>query len=765
MTLLRALYRILTHMRLILVCLLILTASISLSAKHIIGGEMMYECLGETFQGSNVNRYLITMNIYRDCDPAAGGAFFDIPAYFSVFRNNEQTPYEVFTIFDYNEIPVEVDTPACILNVPFVCVEGAQYQFMVELPVTAGTWHVVYQRCCRNNSIVNITNPEDVGATYTIAINSDGQSRCNNTPFYKNFPPVIICKDVPLVFDHSATDADADLLVYSFCAPQTGGGPIITNPDYTSCIGAAPQPPCAPPFPNVPFIAPQYSPGNPIGGNPQITINPVTGQISGVPNMIGRYVVGVCVQEYRNGILLSTVKRDFQFNVTDCDPQVAVKIDGGDTLVLVAADAYYLNSCGNKSIFIENQSIDRNVIGDDFAWRFDLQGQPYFNNTDWSPTIDFPASGRYFGQLLLKPGSECADTANITIDIFPEVNADFEYSYDTCVAGPVLFNDLSSGEAGLRSWSWKFGEINGTSNIQDPDYLYNTPGIKPVELTVRDSNGCEDSRIKPITYLPAPPIIIIRPNSYTGCAPAAITFTNLSTPIDETYDIVWTFGDGSGIEGVISPEHTYLQSGIYDVSVAITSPIGCSIADTFPDLISIVPAPKADFSFSPDVVTILDPTVQFTDKSTDAYRHFWQFDRFGTTNQVNPTFTFPDTGLMRILLVVTHIEGCKDTLAKFIDVIPEVRWFMPNAFTPNGDTDNEGFYGKGYLEGSTDFVMTIWNRWGELVFETKSPTEAWNGRAQNTGGLSPSGVYVYRVTFTGPRGQKFEYKGFATLLR
>ena len=90
---------------------------------------------------------------------------------------------------------------------------------------------------------------------------------------------------------------------------------------------------------------------------------------------------------------------------------------------------------------------------------------------------------------------------------------------------------------------------------------------------------------------------------------------------------------------------------------------------------------------------------------------------------------------------------------------------MPNAFTPNADGKNEGFLGKGFLEGATGFNMSIWNRWGEKVFETSDPTEAWNGRQNNTGGMSDPGVYVYVVTFTGPRGENHEYKGYATLIR
>ena len=251
-----------------------------------------------------------------------------------------------------------------------------------------------------------------------------------------------------------------------------------------------------------------------------------------------------------------------------------------------------------------------------------------------------------------------------------------------------------------------------------------------------------------------------------GCAPANITFTNLSTPIDETYKIVWTFGDGGTSEGVISPTHLYEKEGLYDVTVAITSPIGCFIADTFPRLIRAEPSPTANFTCDPDsLLSNFNSTVAFTDLSLLANRWNWTFDKYGYTTEQNPTFTFPDTGLVKIRLIVTHPAGCKDSMSKVLDIRPEIRWYMPNAFTPNADSNNDGFLGKGYLEGVDDFSMLIWNRWGELVFETTSPDVAWNGRVKNTGGMSPSGVYVVVVRFTGPRGAPYEYKGFATLVR
>ena len=735
-----------------------------LLSKHIIGGEVTYICLGETPGNVGYNSYLITMKIYRDCDPAAGGANFDWPANIGIYTGS----YDDNNLFEKIETSptlvtkIVPDTPQCIKNMPYACVQEGLYEFTVDLPISqTDSYFIVYQRCCRNNSIVNIYNPEDVGATYYVEITPSSQQLCNTTPTYNEFPPIIICKDVPLTFDHQATDVDGDVLVYRFCAPEVGGG---MNFQSMGCDAVAPDPPCGPPFTPVPYIQPQYTALNPMGGNPQITINPVTGVISGTPNVVGRFVVGVCVDEYRNGVKLSSIRRDFQFNVADCDPTVVAQIDGGDTLVYTP-DGYYLSSCGAKSLYIENKSVDLSFI-ETFEWRFNLGGTPYFNNTDWSPIVDFPATGRYYGLLFLNPGAGvCADTANITVDIFPEVNAAFEFSYDTCVAGPVVFTDLSTGEGGLNKWRWQFGVPNGTAQVQNPSYLYTIPGDHQVRLRVTDQNGCSDAVTQPVSYFPAPQYIIVHPEVYSGCAPREVEFKNLSLPIDSTYEVIWDYGDGVVESGAISPVHRYEKPGIFTVSVKIISPFGCEVSDTFPQLIQLYAPPVADFSYTPEFPDRLHPEVRFTDESVDAERWFWQFDQYGTSGIANPSFTFPDTGRVRVLLVVTHREGCKDSVVQYIRILPVVRWFMPNAFTPNGDGDNEGFKGKGILDGVQGFSMQIWNRWGELVFESTNPDEEWNGRAQQTGGISPEGVYVYQVKFTGPDGEKMEYKGFATLIR
>jgi gliding motility-associated-like protein len=733
---------------------------LAVEARHIIGGEITYECLGPTT--GNSRQYRFKMKVYRDC--GGNGAEFDDPAQIAIYRGtySNNVMFSEFGTGSPVSIRLIPDTPRCVQMVPFVCVEQATYTFNATLPVSTESYFIVYQRCCRNEGISNIINPGDVGATYMVEITPDAQQLCNDSPVFNNFPPIIICKNFPLTFDHSATDPDGDQLVYSFCSPFDGGGNITVGQALYSCAGAVPTPPCAPPFDNVPFAVPTYTPGNPMGGNPQININSLTGLITGTPNLLGQFVVGICIQEFRNGVLLSTIKREFQFNVTDCSPTVIADIEEDS---ISGPSSYVVVSCGSNAVTFLNESRQEEFI-DNFVWHFNIPGAPYTNTTDWSPTVVFPDTGTYTGTLYLNPGDICGDTALIRVNIYPRIEANFSFAYDTCVAGPVAFTDLSTGEGIINKWDWNFGVPGGTSDEQDPDYLYPIPGSHPVRLRVTDENFCTDDTLQLINWFPAPPIIIIQPSSFLGCVPGVITFQNLSTPIDSTYDIKWDFGDGTQTEGVISPTHTYNQEGVYDVSVEITSPIGCFISDFYPSLIRVEPSPTANFTFDPNTeLSNLNNTIKFTDLSEGANRWNWQFDRFETSTQQNPTFTFSDTGLMKIRLIVTHPKGCKDSLTQYLDIRPEIRWFMPNAFTPNGDGTNDGFFGKGFLFGASDFQMSVWNRWGEKVFETTDPTDEWNGRQMNTGGNSPAGVYVYVVTFTGPRKEKMEFKGFATLIR
>jgi gliding motility-associated-like protein len=739
--------------------LVMLCFSIHGNAYHIIGGEIYYECMGIDPDDPSSKLYRFILKIYRDC--AGGGQDFDsLPGTsvgtVTIYQGDNTTPYITtlnLSAPDITWLQADAGNP-CLTVPPNICVQEGIYEFDLSLPVSSEPYHITYQRCCRNSSITNIYTPDETGATYTVALTKKAQTECNNSPVFNNFPPIIVCVNQALNFDHSATDADGDQLVYAFCTPLKGGG-LFGN--ATSPTGIYPNPDEPPPYNGVDFILPNYSSLTPLAGNPVVSINPFTGLITGVPEIQGQFVVGICVKEYRNGELLSTIQRDFQFNVAYCEPTVIAELEG-----FQLDEVYVFQSCGDSTFSFENLSYQSQFI-DEYAWYFDINGQDWISSNP-EPTITFPGPGAYNGIMVLNPGTQCSDTAVISVLIAAPVVSDFEFEYDTCVAGPVVFTNLANAANGsIVDYLWSFGD--GITSIEpDPIHEYEDPGLFNVQLTVTDDLGCSAIISQQVTWFPVPPVIIIEPSSFVGCPPAAVEFVNLSYPIDETYDIRWDFGDGV-FDSIISPTHVFETVGLFDVNIEITSPIGCFTSRQFLDWIFIDSLPIADFSFSPDKASNFEPEVVFTDESIRAVEWEWTFDEYGSTLLQNPTYVFPDTGLMEVQLVVTHIYGCLDTIIHYVDVEPQITYFLPNAFTPNEDGINEFFRGGGFFRGIRDFDLKIMNRWGGIVFESTDPSEGWNGMKNNTGRLSKNGVYLVYVKFTGPRGMPQEYKGYATLIR
>ncbi|MEL6922454.1 MAG: PKD domain-containing protein, partial [Bacteroidota bacterium] len=607
--------------------------------------------------------------------------------------------------------------------------------------------------------------PDDSGATYMIEITPAAQEVCNDSPTFDFFPPTVICANEPLDFDHSATDPDGDQLVYEFCSPLLGGGtdggPDNPNGDPASCTGIQPNPPCPPSFNDVRWRIPTYSPTEPLAGDPIVTISPGKGEITGTPRTKGQFVVGVCVSEYRNGVLLSTVRRDFQFNVEDCEPTVVADVQADEQ---IGDQEYLVNSCGNNTLTFINESFQRSNI-DTYYWEFDIKGTTERFN-EWDATVTFPDTGLYRGMVILNPGTTCGDTANIFVNVFPDITADFEFGYDTCNFGAVSFRDLSFSASGpIRRWDWRFGDGN-VSSIMNPNNTYSASGDWPVTLLVEDRNSCQEEIEKILPYYPVPPLIILEPSAFEGCAPLETLFKIRGTPfeIDSTYDVVWNLGDGTVVDE-LSPLHLYNDAGLYDISVEVTSPVGCFTSADFPNWVDVSASPIADFSFTPENPSNFNPTVSFFDESSGAASWAWDFGGLGNSIQRNPTYTFRDTGLQVVELIVTHPSGCMDTILQELDIEPQVRYFLPNAFTPNADDINDVYQGVGVFAGMVNFEFSIWNRWGEMIFQTNDPNIGWNGRKNNTGRLSPNGVYVCLVSYEDPRGNQFEIKGVATLVR
>ncbi len=279
------------------------------NATHIVGGVMNYKYLGN-------DRYEISLFVYRDC--VNGVPPLDDPARIRIWDGVSETVFGFSKPFD-DTLPLIQPDPCARIDSGAVCVNWTNYKDTLILPPNDLGYIIYYQRCCRNNTIQNLTYDSrgggamDWGATYSINIPPSvlDQHVPNSSPVFVNYPPVYICVNKPIIYDNRAFDADGDSLVYRLCTPFSGAYPNDPLNQFTLE---------APPFENV-IWDPLYSESNMLGGVP-LAINPRTGLLTGTPNTLGQFVVGICVDEYRNGELLTKTIRDFQFNIIDCNLQI-----------------------------------------------------------------------------------------------------------------------------------------------------------------------------------------------------------------------------------------------------------------------------------------------------------------------------------------------------------------------------------------------------------------------------------------------------------
>ena len=427
-----------------------LFVSLNLFATHFIGGEVGYEQIG-------ADTYIITLTVFRDCGPNnTNDTGFDAQAPIGIYENgtlilNLEMDFSTAVVSNLN---FDLNNP-CLTLPPEVCIERAVYSSTITLPDSQFGYDLVYQRCCRNPSIVNIQFPEDSGATFWAQIPPTNLAAQNSSPIFNNLLPVALCANVAFVFDHSATDLDGDELVYAFCDPMLGA-----DPDFP-----APSPPLPPPFNNVSWEV-GFGTNNQITSNPSFSIDPTTGFITGVPDAVGQYVYGICVEEYRDGVLLSKTNRDFQFNVVLCA--------GAQTPSFGAEDI-----CTGNNVQFENFSNSENF----WLWDFGVSDTDSDTSTDYAPSFDFPDFGTYNVTLVMNPGSDCSDQVTIPIVVFPEdpIELQFSYSVPGECSESTEVSFLYTGEgADELSWDLGDGEFEEGVNI---DYQYDNFGNYTVSIT------------------------------------------------------------------------------------------------------------------------------------------------------------------------------------------------------------------------------------------------------------------------------------------
>ncbi len=764
------------------------------SATHIVGGELYYKYLGNDL-------YQIRLTVYRDC--WNGVPPFDNPASVGVFdANNVLLQQLLLFVNDSATVPPTINSP-CFIPPVDVCYRVANYYTTVNLPPRPGGYQLAYQRCCRNQTILNIISPLSTGATFYA--NIPGSPSDNSNPVFTQLPPPFICAGVDFIFDHSATDNEGDSLVYELCVPFDGANQNIPQP----------QPPFNPPYGNI-LWQPPFNINNLLGGTPMV-IDPQTGLLTATPNTIGQFVIGICVNEYRNGVLLSKSRRDYQINVVACP-----------TLVVAALQTPVL-TCGSNTV----QFINNSFGAGSYSWNFGDPTTTSDTSVSKNPSYTYPDTGTYAVTLIAYSGFNpgCADTTIGEVTILPDYVPVFTYSLQPC-SYIVAFDDTSNLDSGPTSqWLWNFGD-GTTDTIRDPVHTFPGPGTYTVILQAQSDRGCKKTVTQTLTIQPqitanasaqkpvscindcdatatvnvvnaTPPLIYswddpgsqntqaavnLCAGTYTvtvtdsnGCSTnATVTINNpdslLSTVSSTdaycnglcigTATVSATGGSGNYTYQWSDPQSqststaTQLCPGNY--SVIITDANGCTTTENVQVLFS---------TFVPPLVATANPstiyvgqTVALNATQNNSYNYVWDPPDYLTSTTIYNPQAAPINNITYVV-TITDPNGCANidtvtiTVKEVLCEEPEI--FIPNAFTPDGDLKNDVVY----VRGNTIKKLTfrIYDRWGEKVFETNDPSIGWDGTYK--GEKANPAVYVYYVEAICFDDQKFYKQGNITLIR
>ncbi|MEQ8625655.1 MAG: PKD domain-containing protein [Vicingaceae bacterium] len=306
---------------------------------------------------------------------------------------------------------------------------------------------------------------------------------------------------------------------------------------------------------------------------------------------------------------------------------------------------------------------------------------------------------------------------------------------------------------------------NGLANL--PSQKVSPPTTTQYIITVNDicNNSISDSALVEVSD---PPAINLNDTIIEGCEDLTVSFTN-STPANYIY--VWNLGNGlTSTEA--NPIYTYTEPGTYNVGLDVSTPQGCMSESTADYRVQVNPRPEAIITANPTVTDIENSTISFSSFFTDANDWLWSFANGTTSKEESPSTNYQDTGSYRVSLWKENQFGCRDTGYQVITINPNYEIKIPNVFTPNTNGSNGGRYDPNstnnevfhpYLEYTEEYRLQIFNRWGELVFESKDVNIGWDGYYKNQ--LSQADVYVYKLEVTFINGAKATKVGDLTLLR
>ncbi len=465
-------------------------------------------------------------------------------------------------------------------------------------------------------------------------------------------------------------------------------------------------------------------------------------------------------------------------NGQDTTPNPTVMPDTTTTYIVYVSDGQcsnedsmvlYVDPVPDLSLNIINDSLcfgdstTISVTGNaDYTWTSNpydksLEGQEHNQSVTVSPdtTTVYTLTGNV-------TGFNCPATLYQQVYVKPQLFATFTSPSDEiCQGEQFTINYTGNADANANytiDWS-NNGTLQGSG--QGPyTFVFDSTGNEQITLTVEE-NGCfSEPFSKTITVHPTP-ITDFTADITEDCEPLTVNFSDISQNLSSQTTYEWDFGTGDK-SNLQNPQYTYDSAGNYQVSLKVINNGLCHNTKTYTDFIKVHDVPEVDFTPDPQQTVLEEATISFTNNSnsTEPYGILWDFGDGDTSAIANPTHTYTATGIYQVWLTLTTSFGCTSNLMKEVTVNPDFSAFAPNSFTPNGDGLNDTFKIMGV--GIKKFKIEIYNRWGQLLFQSDNIEEGWDGKYN--GELVPRGTYVYKVYYTTFLDKNVEKTGTVTVI-
>ena len=626
-------------------------------ASHALGADLTYECLGG-------DQYLIRLAFYRDCNgvnaPTAPTVDISGCSNFSVTLSLQPPPTPSPPFDQYlapYEVPVYCQATNCS-NGNWPGLQEYIYEEVVTLP-PCSNWNMSYDLCCRSAAISTISNPDDEDI-YVEAFLNNQYAPCNSSPAFDVPSRGFLCINQLNTILGTATDVDGDVLVYSLYTPMTSANNTVNY------FGG-------------------YNANNPLTNSGWSFVD---GVIETTPTAAGQVtVMGILVQEYRDGVLIGSIVRDMQIRMVDNCPQnpgndFDIDQDGvfdEDTIVLCADNPVqldvYLNNTVPGRIYGMNVDNLQDFVGASFNTTPDpSQPGSVIGHFVWTPSQADIGTQQTVVFTAYDDNCPVVGYANFTYE-FTITGLELDVGIDTvaisCTDSTQMVATASNGTPPY-SYLWEDGSTNPARWVTAGTFW----------VTVTDSEGCTGSDTINVYYIDDP---VAQFTVQNACVDSNLTLTDQSFsnfpvgfPPISIVEWLWDFGDGTTQAGTSTPTHAYDQTGTYTVELIAINDLGCTDTTTMGLIVNPVPEPL----FSGPAVCEGSPLSLFDESTISSGQVVaWNWD-FGeapaTSTDQDPTHQYATWGYFDVTLTVESDSGCPAAITAPVYVAP-----YPSAdFTP-----------------------------------------------------------------------------------